>query len=411
MCCPFGRKNNFIPSTCLVSRPTDQWCYYVCKSHLYAFQVICQCPSFFFFFSGEREKKLKAKSHVLGEGLWGESLQPNRCLSSKWCVSWNTLPAPSLCVLQKQAWLLNQVGVESERNSSVLALLVSCQTDGELLKGSEPLFSHLWRGDGDALCSSNDGKGDDIHTSVTSDSLGCSPPVPSVHGEFSRQEYWNGLSFPPGIFLTQKSNPHLPRLLHWQVDFFLLVPKMLVKIKWHQKVQRAGSRALSVRNASSAPLTVHWQLPPYPTSWCLKLSFCPFTVGDKPGGTEIVSPPFVFSQNLAEFVCLFVLKKHLEFTCYSAHSWHLWEGCVWETVCVYACVCVLRWTSSVSYKHFCRWMNCCPGGWVTCLQTLLKWKPQLGCESRCSYLRSCHFMLREPGIFLAILWHCRAEIS
>ena len=110
-------------------------------------------------------------------------------------------------------------------------------------------------------------------------------------------------------------------------------------------------------------------------------------------------------------VCLFVLKKHLEFTCYSAHSWHLWEGCVWETVCVYVCVCVLRWTSSVSYKHFCRWMNCCPGGWVTCLQTLLKWKPQLGCESRCSYLRSCHFMLREPGIFLAILWHCRAERS
>ena len=28
---------------------------------------------------------------------------------------------------------------------------------------------------------------------------------------FSRQEYWNGLPFPfPGIFLTQRSNLHLP---------------------------------------------------------------------------------------------------------------------------------------------------------------------------------------------------------
>ena len=36
---------------------------------------------------------------------------------------------------------------------------------------------------------------------------------------FSGQEYWNGLSFPtPGIFQTQGPNPHLLRLLHWQVD-------------------------------------------------------------------------------------------------------------------------------------------------------------------------------------------------
>ena len=50
---------------------------------------------------------------------------------------------------------------------------------------------------------------------------------------FSKQEYWNGLSFPPpgclpnlGIFPTQGSSqprnqtPCLLRLLHWQVDFF-----------------------------------------------------------------------------------------------------------------------------------------------------------------------------------------------
>ena len=37
--------------------------------------------------------------------------------------------------------------------------------------------------------------------------------------EFPRQEYWSGLHFLlQGIFLTQKLNLHLLRLLHWQVD-------------------------------------------------------------------------------------------------------------------------------------------------------------------------------------------------
>ena len=36
--------------------------------------------------------------------------------------------------------------------------------------------------------------------------------------EFSSQQYWSGLLFPIlGIFLTQRSNPHL---LHWQVNFY-----------------------------------------------------------------------------------------------------------------------------------------------------------------------------------------------
>ena len=36
---------------------------------------------------------------------------------------------------------------------------------------------------------------------------------------FSRQEYWSGRPFLlQGIFLTQVSNPHVLRLLHWQVD-------------------------------------------------------------------------------------------------------------------------------------------------------------------------------------------------
>ena len=35
---------------------------------------------------------------------------------------------------------------------------------------------------------------------------------------FSRQEYWSGCyALLQGIFLTQKLNPYLPSLLHWQV--------------------------------------------------------------------------------------------------------------------------------------------------------------------------------------------------
>ena len=35
----------------------------------------------------------------------------------------------------------------------------------------------------------------------------------------SRQEYWSGLPFlPPGVFLTQGSNPSLLHLLHWQAS-------------------------------------------------------------------------------------------------------------------------------------------------------------------------------------------------
>ena len=37
--------------------------------------------------------------------------------------------------------------------------------------------------------------------------------------EFSRQEYWSGLPFPPlGIFSIHGLNPRLLCLLHWQAD-------------------------------------------------------------------------------------------------------------------------------------------------------------------------------------------------
>ena len=49
--------------------------------------------------------------------------------------------------------------------------------------------------------------------------MDCHPPGSSVYG-FPRQEYWNGLPFPPqGIFPNQGSNL---RLLHWQAGCLLL---------------------------------------------------------------------------------------------------------------------------------------------------------------------------------------------
>ena len=42
----------------------------------------------------------------------------------------------------------------------------------------------------------------------------------SLSMEFSKQEYYNGLSFPtPGALPTQWSNLHLLCLLHWQAVF------------------------------------------------------------------------------------------------------------------------------------------------------------------------------------------------
>ena len=41
--------------------------------------------------------------------------------------------------------------------------------------------------------------------------------------EFARQEHWSGLPFLlQGIFLTQRLNPRLLDLLHWQVGLFFV---------------------------------------------------------------------------------------------------------------------------------------------------------------------------------------------
>ena len=52
--------------------------------------------------------------------------------------------------------------------------------------------------------------------------IDCSLPGSSVHG-ISRQKYWSELPCPPpGVFLTQGSNPCFLSLLHWQVGFFTI---------------------------------------------------------------------------------------------------------------------------------------------------------------------------------------------
>ena len=62
--------------------------------------------------------------------------------------------------------------------------------------------------------------------------------------EFSRQECWNRLpSLLLGIFLTQGSNPHLSRLLHWQADSLPL---------WH--LGGPGERVLYANSVLSAHL-------------------------------------------------------------------------------------------------------------------------------------------------------------
>ena len=56
------------------------------------------------------------------------------------------------------------------------------------------------------------------------DPMDCSPPGSSVQG-ILQARYRNGLPLPPpGDLLTQGSNLHLLRLLHWQVGSLLLAP-------------------------------------------------------------------------------------------------------------------------------------------------------------------------------------------
>ena len=52
-------------------------------------------------------------------------------------------------------------------------------------------------------------------------SMDCGPPGSSVHGIFQAKIVeWIAMPSFQGVFPTQKWNPSLFHLLHWQVDFF-----------------------------------------------------------------------------------------------------------------------------------------------------------------------------------------------
>ena len=68
---------------------------------------------------------------------------------------------------------------------------------------------------------------------------------------FFRQEYRKGLPFPPpGIFPTQRSNPHLLCLMHWQVDSLPLVPPGLY-VTNRQKIGKSVSAAATAKSLQS----------------------------------------------------------------------------------------------------------------------------------------------------------------
>ena len=57
------------------------------------------------------------------------------------------------------------------------------------------------------------------------DPMDCSPARLLCPWNFSRQEYWSGLPFPPpGDFHDPRMNLHLLSLLHWQADSLPLAP-------------------------------------------------------------------------------------------------------------------------------------------------------------------------------------------
>ena len=65
---------------------------------------------------------------------------------------------------------------------------------------------------------------------------------------FFKQEYWSGLLFPPpGIFLTQGSNPHLLCLLHCRQVFYLLNHRERYIIAWKYDQIRSDQSLSRVR--------------------------------------------------------------------------------------------------------------------------------------------------------------------
>ena len=60
---------------------------------------------------------------------------------------------------------------------------------------------------------------------ILCDTIDCNPPGFSVHGILqARILEWVAMPSSRGVFLTQRSNPHLLRLLYWQAGSLPLVP-------------------------------------------------------------------------------------------------------------------------------------------------------------------------------------------
>ena len=85
------------------------------------------------------------------------------------------------------------------------------------------------------------------HAWLFCDPMDCRPPGPSVQ-EFSRQEYWSGMPFPPpGDLPNQGLNLHLLSLLRWQVGSLPLVTpeKPYGLPQCHPKYQFNGDKKLT----------------------------------------------------------------------------------------------------------------------------------------------------------------------
>ena len=79
--------------------------------------------------------------------------------------------------------------------------------------------------------------------------------------ELSRQEYWSGLPFPPGILSNQGLNPHILYLLHWQADSLPLSHLGSPVIRFSSVQSLSRVRLCDPMNRSTPGLPVYHQLP------------------------------------------------------------------------------------------------------------------------------------------------------
>ena len=120
--------------------------------------------------------------------------------------------------------LCTQVQVAQQMGSSINQWQITQQRLLVDSKSEFPSCSHMW---GEEVIVSDNSMCVYVCSVPQSRPTLCDPVDCSLPGslsmEFSRQEYWSGLLFPPpGGLTTQGSNPHLLCLLHWQADSLAL---------------------------------------------------------------------------------------------------------------------------------------------------------------------------------------------